>query len=49
MDNAFLNGVETSQEDACLVLQLPITRKSRQVLFLHTAHPDENNFLLKRL
>ena len=36
MGNAFLNGIETSaQEAAFLVLQLPITRMSREVVFLH--------------
>ena len=46
--NAFLNGVETSaQEAACLVLQLPINRIRRKVVFLHTSHPDEQTFLLK--
>ena len=48
MANAFLNGVETSAQDvACLVLQLPITRMSREVVFLHTSPPDERTFLLK--
>ena len=48
MDSAFLNGVETSQEEtACLVLQLPITRMCRQVLFLFTAHPEERMSMLK--
>ena len=48
MGNAFLDGVETSaQEAACLVLQLPITRMSREVVFLHTSPPDERTFLLK--
>ena len=48
MGNAFLNGVETSaQEAACLVLQLPITRMSRDIVFLHTSPPDERTFLLK--
>ena len=48
MGNAFLNGVETSaQEAACLVLQLPITRMSREVIFLHISPPDERTFLLK--
>ena len=46
--NAFLNAVETPQEEAaCLVLQMPITRMSRQVIFLHTSPPDERTFLLK--
>ena len=48
MGNAFLNGVETSaQEAACLVLQLPLTRMSREVVFLPTSPPDERTFLLK--
>ena len=48
MGNAFLNGVETSaQEAACLVLQLPITRMSREVVFHRTSPPDERTFLLK--
>ena len=46
--NASLNGVETSaQEAACLVLQLPITRMSREIVFLHTSPLDERTFLLK--
>lgn len=46
--NAFLNAVETPQEEAaCLILQMPITRMSRQVIFLHTSPPDERTFLLK--
>ena len=46
--NAFLNAVETQQEEAaCLVLQMPVTRMSRQVIFLHTSPPDERTFLLK--
>ena len=48
MGNAFLNGVERSaQEAACLVLQLPITRMSREVVFLPTSPSDERTFLLK--
>ena len=47
-ENAFLNGVETSaQEAVCLVLKIPITRLSREVVFLHTSPPDERTFLLK--
>ena len=42
MGNAFLNGVETSaQEAACLVLQSPITKMRREVVFLHTSPPHE--------
>ena len=48
MGNAFLNSVETStQEAAFLVIQLPITRMSRKVVFLPTSPPDERTFLLK--
>ena len=47
MGNALLNGVETSAQEATyLVLQLPITRMSREVVFLHTS-PDERMSLLK--
>ena len=46
--NAFLNGVETSQQEAAfLVLQMPITRMSRAVIFIPTAHPDDRTFLMK--
>ena len=46
--NPFWNAVETPQEEAaCLVLQMPITRLTRQVIFLHTSPPDERTFLLK--
>ena len=46
--NAFLNAVETSQQEAaCLVLQMPITRMSREVVFLQTSHPDKRTYLLK--
>ena len=46
--NAFLNVVETPQEEAAtLVLQIPITRMSRKVVFIPTSHPDERTFLLK--
>ena len=48
MGNAFLNGVETSaQEAACLVPQSPITRMSSKVVFLHTSPSNESIFLLK--
>ena len=46
--NAFLNGVETSQQEAAfLVLQMPVTRMSRAVIFIPTAHPDDRTFLMK--
>ena len=46
MGNAFLNGVETSaQEAACLVLQLPITRMSRKVVFvMHLLQMKEHSY-----
>ena len=46
--NKFLNSVEISaQEAAYLVLQLPITKCTREVIFINTSHPDERPFLLK--
>ena len=46
--NAFLNAEETSQEEAvCLVLQMPMTRMSCEVIFIPTSHPDEQTYLLK--
>ena len=49
MGNAFVNGIKRSQEEGtCLVLQLPVTRMSRQMLYLHTDHPNgKKTFLLK--
>ena len=50
MGNAFLNGVETSQEEAaCLLLGLPITRMSREVFFINTAPIDQRTFVLKNM
>ncbi len=46
--NKFVNAVETgAQEAAYLLLQLPITRASRQVLFINTSPHDQRTFLLK--
>ena len=46
--NAFLNSVEVSaQEAAYLLLQMPLTSASREVVFINTSHPDERTFLLK--
>ncbi len=46
--NAFLNAVETSQEEAaCLVLQMPLTRMSRECVFIPTSPPDERTFVVK--
>ena len=50
MGNAFLNGVETSQEEAaCLLLGLPITTMSREVFFINTAPIDERTYVLKSM
>jgi hypothetical protein len=46
--NQFLHAVEVSaQEAAYLTLQLPLTRCSREVLFVHSSPPDERTFFLK--
>ena len=46
--NAFLNAVETPQEEAAtLVLQIPITRMSREVISVPSATQEEWKFLLK--
>ena len=48
LGNAILNDVETSaQEAACLVLQLPITRMSREVVFFIHLLQMKETFLLK--
>ena len=48
MGNAFLNGVETSQEEAsCLLLSIPITQMSQEVIFINTAPTEERTFVLK--
>ena len=48
MGNKFLNGVEISaQEAAFLILQLPLTKASREVVFINTSPPEERTFLLK--
>ena len=50
MGNAFLNGVETSQEEAaCLLLGIPITQISREVIHINTAPIDQRTFLLKSM
>ena len=47
--NQFLNSVEVSAQEACyLVLQMPLTKASREVLFINTSPPDERVFLLKQ-
>ena len=46
--NKFLNNVEvTAQEAVYLLLQLPLKRCSRQVVFVNTNPPDERVYLLK--
>ncbi|XP_070548911.1 uncharacterized protein [Ptychodera flava] len=46
--NKFLNNVEISaQEAAYIILQMPLTRATRQVVFINTSPPHERTFLLK--
>lgn len=46
--NAFLNAVETSQQEAAaLLLQFPMTEMSRESVFIPTSPPDERTYLLK--
>ncbi|XP_033759145.1 uncharacterized protein LOC117341405 [Pecten maximus] len=46
--NKFLNFVEVSaQEASYLILQMPLTQASRDVVFINTSPPDERVFLLK--
>jgi len=46
--NKFLNNVEVSAQEAVyLLLQLPLKRSSRQVVFVNTNPPDERVYLLK--
>ena len=46
--NAFLNSVEISaQEASYLLLQMPLTNASREVIFINTSHPNDRTFLLK--
>ena len=46
--NKFLNSVEISAQEAVyIVLQLPMKKCSRQVVFINTAPPDERVQLLK--
>ncbi len=46
--NKVLNAVEVSAQEACyLALQLPLTRSSRDVVFINTAPPEESTFLMK--
>jgi len=42
ISNKFLNNVEVSAQEAVyLLLQLPLKRYSRQVIFLNSSEPDE--------
>ncbi|XP_033725386.1 uncharacterized protein LOC117315346 [Pecten maximus] len=46
--NKFLNFVEVSaQEASYLILQMPLTQASRDVVFINTSPPDDRVFLLK--
>ena len=46
--NQFLNSVEVgAQEAAYLILQMPLTKASREVAFINTSPPEERTFLLK--
>ena len=48
--NKFLNNVEISAQEAVyIVLQLPMRRSSREVVFINTALPDERVHLLKSI
>ena len=49
MGNVFLNGVETSQEEAAfLLLQLPMIYMTRGTTFINTSPPHERTFLVKK-
>ncbi|XP_062614791.1 uncharacterized protein LOC134276564 [Saccostrea cucullata] len=46
--NKFLNFVEVSaQEASYLILQMPLTQASREVVFINTSPPEDRVFLLK--
>ena len=48
MGNAFLDGVETPQQEAAfLALQMAVNRMSRESTCVPTSPPDEQTFLLK--
>ncbi len=48
MGTAFLNGVETCQEEAAyLVLQMPITQMRCEVVFILTSPPGERMHFVK--
>jgi hypothetical protein len=44
-----VNSVETSAQEAVyLILQMPLTKATRQVVFINTSPPDKGTFLLKK-
>ena len=46
----FVNNVEISAQEAVyIILQLPMRKASRKVVFIHTAPPNERVYLLKPL
>ena len=46
----FINNVEISAQEAVyIVLQLPMRKASRQIVFVHTSPPEERVKLLKPL
>ena len=48
MGNKFLNATEISAQEAVyLTLQLPLTKKTRRVIFINTSPPEERTRLLK--
>ena len=48
--NKFLNSVEISAQEAVyIILQLPMRKSSREVIFINTSPPDERIQLLKPL
>ena len=47
--NYFTNSVETcAQEAVYLLLQMPLTKATRHVVFINTSPPDKRTFLLKQ-
>ena len=48
MGNKFLNATEISAQEAVyLTLQLPLTKKTRQVVFINTSPPQERTCIIK--
>jgi len=48
ISNKFVNNVEVSAQEAVYqLLQMPLKRSSRQVIFLNTSPPEERVYLLK--